>query len=149
MRAAATAPKQSDAALFSELRGIFNAHLPHLRALVDKPADYQVVVAEGTFRGRPLWVGGVRAGKSYTSFHFVPVYGNPELLRGMSPELKRRMQGKSCFNFNRSDPALFAELKELVSRGLAGYTPERVQQLWDSHAAQRKQQPAKKRTKKM
>jgi hypothetical protein len=31
--------------------------------------------------------------------------------------LQKRMQGKSCFNFTRPDPALFAELKALIEAG--------------------------------
>ena len=33
----------------------------------------------------------------------MPVYGLPELLADISPELRRRMQGKACFNFTRVD----------------------------------------------
>lgn len=45
------------------------------------------------------------------------VYGRPELLNGMSPELRRRMQGKACFNFTRVDEPLFAELAHLIESG--------------------------------
>jgi hypothetical protein len=38
----------------------------------------------------------------------------PELLKNISPELKKRMQGKSCFNFKKVEPDLFKELKELT-----------------------------------
>ena len=31
------------------------------------------------------------------------------------PELRRRMQGKACFNFTRVDEALFAELATLTA----------------------------------
>jgi hypothetical protein len=34
----------------------------------------------------------------------------------MSPALRRRMQGKSCFNFRQVDPDLRAELAALVRR---------------------------------
>ena len=40
----------------------------------------------------------------------------------MSPELKKRMQGKSCFNFKEVDKKLFAELKALTSDGAAKFT---------------------------
>lgn len=42
----------------------------------------------------------------------------PELLKGMSPELKRRMQGKSCLNFTAPDEKLFSELGKLTDAGL-------------------------------
>jgi len=50
--------------------------------------------ASAVCRGRPLWFGAVRIGKNYVSFHLMPVYACPEFLKGMSPKLKRRMQGK-------------------------------------------------------
>jgi hypothetical protein len=93
-------------------------HVPPLRVLVDKPRDFQIVSATHIYKGRPLWVGGVRQGKSYTSIYLMPVYAFPELAGNISPELKRRKQGKSCFNFTSVDPALFAELKKLADAGI-------------------------------
>jgi hypothetical protein len=51
----------------------------------------------------------------------MPVYLHPELLEDVSEALKKRMQGKSCFNFKQIDDALFAELEALVARGYAAY----------------------------
>jgi hypothetical protein len=78
----------------------------HLRGLENEPHGY---------------VAGVRPGKRYVSFHLMPVYGFPELAAEMSPELRRRMQGKSCFNFTTVDEALMAELEALAARGLDRY----------------------------
>ena len=47
------------------------------------------------------------------------IYGDPTLLAGMSPELRRRMQGKSCFNFTKVDDALFRELAVLTEQSIA------------------------------
>ena len=41
-----------------------------------------------------------------------------ELLKGMSPALKKRMQGKACFNFTTIDEDCFAELSRLAAAGL-------------------------------
>jgi hypothetical protein len=46
----------------------------------------------------------------------MPVYAWPDLLEDASPELRKRMQGKSCFNFTTVDEALLAELAELTRR---------------------------------
>jgi hypothetical protein len=40
---------------------------------------------------------------------------------GLSPELARRRQGKSCFNFTRIDAGLFDELEEVTAVGKAEY----------------------------
>ena len=65
------------------------------------------------------FAAGVRLGKRYVSYYLMGVYGAPELLAGMSPELRRRMQGKSCFNFTRIDETLFAELAALTEQSIA------------------------------
>ena len=41
-------------------------------------------------------------------------YADPEVATSMSPELRRRMQGKSCFNFTHVDEPLFAELARIT-----------------------------------
>jgi hypothetical protein len=70
--------------------------------------------------GKPWgYVAGTRVGKRYVSFYLMPVYGSSGLASTISPELRKRMQGKSCFNFTRVDERLFAELSELAARGEA------------------------------
>jgi len=54
----------------------------------------------------------------------MPVYIFPNLLENISPTLQKRMQGKSCFNFKRIDPALFQELAQLTARGYEVYKQE-------------------------
>ncbi|MFP4208710.1 MAG: hypothetical protein ACLFSC_08615 [Wenzhouxiangella sp.] len=51
----------------------------------------------------------------------MPLYVKPALLESVSPALKARMQGKSCFNFSAVDPALFEELEGLTRTGYASY----------------------------
>jgi hypothetical protein len=48
------------------------------------------------------------------------VQGNPKLLDGCSPELRARMQGKSCFNFKMVDETVFQELAQLTAKVLTG-----------------------------
>lgn len=69
----------------------------------------------------PMWFGGVRTGRTYVSYHLMPVYSHPEQLEAASPALKRRMQGKSCFNFKTADPALLDELERLTAAAAAFY----------------------------
>src|SRR5262245_9840801 len=63
---------------------------------------------------REVWFGAVGPRKNYVSYHLMPVYWFPDLLKNVSPELKKRMQGKSCFNFKEVDEKLFDELAELT-----------------------------------
>src|SRR5258707_13818320 len=79
---------------------------------------------------QPLCFGGVRLGKAYVSFYLMSVYASPDLLKGMSPELKKRMQGKSCFNFKEVDEKLFKELSQLTKAGAAKFSGEKfIEQL--------------------
>lgn len=71
--------------------------------------------------GERMWFGGVRAMKNYVSVHLMPVYSHPALLADISPDLKKRMQGKSCFNFRAEDPALFDQLEALTRAAAAVY----------------------------
>jgi hypothetical protein len=69
--------------------------------------------------GKPWgFVAGTRVGKRYVSFYLMSVYGQPALLDSLSPELRKRMQGKACFNFTQFDEPLFIELEALVGRGI-------------------------------
>jgi hypothetical protein len=54
----------------------------------------------------------------------MPVYMYPELLKNISPALKKHMQGKSCFNFKKVEPELFEELAALTREGFKGFQNE-------------------------
>jgi hypothetical protein len=97
--------------------------LPYRDRLVatkDGPGGYQLEIPG--LEGKPSgYVAGTRVGKSYVSFYLMPVYAWPSVLDGASPELLRRRQGKSCFNFTRVDEALLSELADLTARGISRY----------------------------
>lgn len=108
-------------ALFMRLAAIFTPYRPPLLARTDAPGDLYLEAPPSTAYRDGLYFGAVKIGKRYVSFHLMPVYVHPGLLDGMSPELRRRMQGKSCFNFTRTDDALFAELERLTAAGFARF----------------------------
>lgn len=80
-------------------------------------------------KGERMWFGGVREGKAYVSYHLMPVYTHAALAAKISPALRKRMQGKSCFNFKVADEALFEELAALTKEAAEVYAtpfaPER------------------------
>ena len=71
-------------------------------------------------------MASVQIRKNYVSFHLMPIYAFPEMIEGMSAELKKRMQGKSCFNFTTIDLALRSELAALTKKGLARFKKIKV-----------------------
>src|SRR5207244_11114176 len=82
------------------LRGMLATHAKRLLVQVDEPGDYQLSSPTKSDRiGRPLFLAAVQTRKNYVSFHLMPVYMCPDLVKTLSPALKRRMQGKACFNF--------------------------------------------------
>lgn len=113
-------PPQEFEKVYERLKSILQKYeRGPLKADPNEPGYYALTgPASDLTRGNDLWVGAVRIGKNYVSYHFMPVYGFPELLDGISPALRKRMQGKSCFNFKSVDETLFAELAGLTERGV-------------------------------
>jgi hypothetical protein len=106
-------------AVAARLRSIIEGNAAGLLVSASPPGDVKLEKPPG---GHPWdYVAGIRVGKSYVSYYLMPVYGLPELLADISPDLKRRMQGKACFNFTRIDDALFAELAALTATGIEHY----------------------------
>jgi len=107
--------------VFQSLRNIL---LPYAKKLVlknDEANDFHVDTKFIMKNKKPMYFGSVKINKNYVSFHLMPVYIFPTLIKDISPELKRRMQGKSCFNFKSIDIALFKELTELAKKGYMQY----------------------------
>ncbi|WP_170949001.1 hypothetical protein [Arsukibacterium tuosuense] len=46
----------------------------------------------------------------------MPVYEDPALLSDISDSLRKKMHGKSCFNFTAEDTLVFNELEELTKK---------------------------------
>ena len=101
-------------AVFSDLRKLLAPYAKRLELKTDDESRYYLDSKIPGPKGKPMFFGAVMVKTKFVSFHLMPVYVNPELLEGMSPELKKRMQGKSCFNFKVRDAALFRELKALT-----------------------------------
>jgi len=108
-------------AVFTELRDIMEPYAAHLDPKKDDAAELYLDTRFIQKNRKPLFFGAVQIKKSFVSFHLMPVYTRPELLEGLSPQLRSRMQGKSCFNFAEVDRALFEELAALTQAGFSSY----------------------------
>ena len=107
--------------VFAELRSIMAPFAAKLDIKKDDASELYVDTRFVQKNKKTLFFGAVQIKKSSVSFHLMPVYTNPELLDGLSPALKSRMQGKSCFNFSTVDKALFKELASLTKTCFAKY----------------------------
>jgi hypothetical protein len=111
--------------VFHRLKGILEPYASKLIVAGDSKTGYSLETSHVCKNKHGLYFGGVRIGKAYVSFYLMPVYCCPELQVAISPELKKRMQGKSCFNFKEVDEKLFKELGRLTKAGLAKFTNEK------------------------
>ena len=107
--------------VFAALRPVLALYADQLDAKKDSGDELYLDTRHLQKNKKPLFFGAVQVKKGFVSFHLMPVYTHPDLLAGVSPELKKRMQGKSCFNFSEVDPPLFQELAALTQRGFARY----------------------------
>lgn len=103
-------------AVFEPLRALMLGHSDGLDVTRDQPGDLVVRTRERDAKGQPGWFGTVTTRKSYVAFHLPPLYDHPSLAEGLSPELSRRRQGKTCFNFKALEPALLDELEALTAK---------------------------------
>ena len=101
--------------VYRRLKSILEPFGRRLYVTDERPTSFGIDVAPEGERNPTTWFGGVRLGKRYVSYYLMPVYVDPTLAETISPELKRRMQGKSCFNFAKVDEGLFDELDSLTS----------------------------------
>jgi len=109
-------------AIFALLKPILGKRSKHLTVTADTPTEYTLVgkcpSPFARHKGQPMYFGSVRLGKAYVSFHLMPLYMNPGLTETISPALKKRMQGKTCFNFKTSPgPEILPELTRLTESG--------------------------------
>ena len=111
------------AAVAARLRTILEPYRATYAVTRDGPEGMSLEVRgrEGQPSG---YFAGTRVGKRYVSYYLMGVYAFPELVDGMSPELRRRMQGKACFNFTRLDEALLAELADVTAASAERWGPD-------------------------
>jgi hypothetical protein len=100
--------------IFTGLRALLAVHAAKFVVKRNEPDNYYLETV--TKDGKPEMFAAVQIKKSYVSFHLFPVYIDPGLLADISPDLRKRMQGKSCFNFGPRHIIPDAELATLVQK---------------------------------
>lgn len=106
---------------FARLKRILKKYEKALTVKIDKPTTYYLDAGYSEQFKKVIFFGAVVINKNYVSFHLIPVYAFPDLLKGISPALKKRMQGKSCFNFTTVDDNMLTELAKLTEKGIARF----------------------------
>ena len=107
---------------FQTLRSILERNGSQMKVMIDTDTEFSLASPTMTDRtGKPLFAAAVQVRKSYVSYHLMPIYMNPALMATVSAALRKRMQGKACFNFKTIEPSEAKELATLTKRGLAGF----------------------------
>jgi hypothetical protein len=117
--------------VFAALKPVLASQSSRLSVKKDAPDEYTLVTKSPSpfpqHKGQPMWFGVVKTGKAYVSYHLMPLYMNPTLTGTISPALKKRMQGKSCFNFKTApDSSIVAELERLTATAVNHWAAEGV-----------------------
>ena len=110
--------------VFQQLRELLLGYAEDLDCTADDEREYALYTRHIMKNKKALFFAAAIIRKHYVSYHLMPAYVEPALLDPISPELKRRMQDKSCFNFRREDKALFRELAALTRDGYQSYVAQ-------------------------
>ncbi|HEV2578686.1 MAG TPA: hypothetical protein VGU25_15885 [Acidobacteriaceae bacterium] len=111
---------------FAALRNVLRKVEGRTQVSRDTVTEYTLVTKKPSpfpqHKGHPMYFAQVRLGKAYASFHLMPLYMNAGLTASVSAALRKRMQGKTCFNFKSVPaPELLGELMKLTKAGLEVY----------------------------
>ena len=117
-------PQTDFPVIFKQLKNILQPYSKNLTVKTDTADTYYLDGPYSEKWKKDLFFGSAQIKKNYVSFYLMPVYMYPELLIEVSSELKKHMQGKSCFNFKTVEPTLFEELATLTRKGAEKFREE-------------------------
>lgn len=119
-------PQADFPVVFEKLKSILKPYEKTLTVKADSANTYYLDGPYSEKWKKELFFGSAQIKKNYVSFYLMPVYMYPDLLNGISPELEKHMQGKSCFNFKKVEPELLQELAALTEKGYARFQQEEL-----------------------
>ena len=102
--------------IFAQIKTHLQSFAPSLIVSTDTTDNYYLNVPASSRYPKGLFFGAVQIKKNYVSYHLMPIYMFPDLLEDISDLLKKRMQGKSCFNFTAMNDTLDTELAQLTTK---------------------------------
>jgi hypothetical protein len=95
-------------------------HSAGLRVTSDTPKMYELTAHEVELLGQKrqgVYFASVLEAKNDTAFYFFPIYTHPDRFEDLSPRLRKKMTGKSCFHVSKADPKLLQEIADMLERG--------------------------------
>jgi hypothetical protein len=119
-------PRTDFPTVFEHLKKILKPYAPKLTIKMD---NQNVFYLDGPYSQKwkkELYFASAHIKKNYVSLYLMPVYMYPDLVKEISPALKKHMQGKSCFNFKQVEPILFKELAALTKKGFERFMKDGI-----------------------
>lgn len=86
--------------VFKKLKSILEPYSSKLIIKTDAADGFSLDGAHSEKWKKELFFGAAQIKKNYVSFHLMPVYMYPDMLKNISPELKK-YAGKIMFQFQR------------------------------------------------
>ena len=120
--------KATDADVFTWLRALAKKRKAGLLNTEDTAHTYTLSAKVGPAiverkgpkaQGTTMPVVYLHVGKAYVSYHLLGLYRNNSLMKEVSGELSKHMQGQACFNFRRVQSELSRELDQLTQKSVA------------------------------
>jgi len=115
--------------VFAQLRGLLQAHESSFDVADDDGERYRLKAPVGSAtiqawggktKAATIPIAWVEVRKTYVSYHLMGIDGNPKIAMKLSQQLRRHMQGKTCFNFKTLDAGLIEELRTVTAESLLG-----------------------------
>jgi hypothetical protein len=100
--------------VFVKLQSLLRSFETHLIVKTNSSEKYSLDTPYSEKYQKEMFFGAVVIMKNYVSYHLMPIYMFPELLENLTPTLKKRLQGKSCFNFKTISETELLELQALT-----------------------------------
>ena len=106
---------------FLQLKKVLEPYAGKMVVKHDGPGIYYLESAPSKKYDTEVFFAAVQTQKTQVSFHLLPLHVFPEMLKGLSPALKKRLRGSSRFAFTTVDAATLRELAALTKKGYQGY----------------------------
>jgi hypothetical protein len=99
--------EKARSAVFTALWAVLRSYQDNFVLKADKPNHCSLETRSASLNGRRLFFAAAKIKKKYVSYYLPALYMFPELANRISPELRSRLQGQSCFNFTEVDQNCF------------------------------------------
>ena len=109
-------------ATFNALRTLVTPYQDRLVIKTDQAGNYTAELPQAKAGGDASSLAfSLLITRTHVAFHFYPVYAFPDLLKNISPKLRKHMDDRTGWSFKQPDDKLFGELAELVAAGFSRY----------------------------